>query len=105
MKKKIFKFLTHPILHIVVSVAALWFFANAWLAGGFFGGLAIGLMWGIIGTFSQIKLHYALYPKNQVPVVAPVTAVVEEPKLPAQKKKTVKKAIVKRKKRRMSNDT
>jgi len=101
MKKKLIRFITHPILHIVVSVGALWFGANLWLAGGFLAGLTIGLIWGIKGTWTQIKMRYALYPKDQVPV----SAKAEDPKPPAQKKITVKKgpprkrAIVKNRKK------
>jgi len=94
MKKKVFKFITHPILHIVVSVAALWFSANAWLAGGFLAGLFIGLIWGIKGMWTQIKLRYVLYPRE----LMPEPKKEEKPKSPAKKKTVKKKAIVKRKK-------
>jgi len=96
MKKKLIKFITHPILHIVVSVGTLWFFANAWLAGGFLAGLFIGLVWGIKGTWIQIKLRYLLYPRELMPETDKKE---ERPKSPAKKKTVKKRAIVKRKKK------
>jgi len=67
--KKAFKILTHPIFILSVVIGILWFFFNLWLSAGFALGFAAGLVFGIKGTWIQIKLRYALYPLDQVPAV------------------------------------